>query len=125
MSDESDVFRVTKELGLRLRSLRGRFWPTQSKLARKFAALRSRGEPSVPAQLALDGLDRQLRRKWRCFGLQQQNRRLGGRRCSDLTAYLLDNRAGEGNIRRWPGGQPVVGPQGSRWHRPSRCVYLS
>ena len=32
-------------------------------LARNFAALRSRGEPSVPAQLALDGLDRQLRRK--------------------------------------------------------------
>jgi hypothetical protein len=31
--------------------------------ARKFAALRSRGEPSVPAQLALDGLDRFLRHK--------------------------------------------------------------
>ena len=34
--------------------------------ARKSAALRSRREPSVPAQLALDGLDRQLRRKWHC-----------------------------------------------------------
>ena len=45
---------MTKELGLRLSSL---------EQARKFAALRSRGEPSVPAQLALDGLDRQLRRK--------------------------------------------------------------
>jgi len=51
MSDERDVFHVTKELGLRLRSLR------------EFAALRSRGEPSVPAQLALDGLDRFLHRQ--------------------------------------------------------------
>jgi hypothetical protein len=63
MSDERGVFRVTKELGLRLRRLRNRARRTQGQLARKFAALRSRGEPSVPAQLALDGLDRQLRRK--------------------------------------------------------------
>ena len=54
MSRDADSFRMTKELGLGLRSL---------EQARKFAALRSRGEPSVPAQLALDGLDRQLRRK--------------------------------------------------------------
>jgi hypothetical protein len=60
MSDERDVFRVTKELGLKPRSLRKRARFTQSEQARKFAALRSRGEPSVPAQLALD---RQLRRK--------------------------------------------------------------
>jgi hypothetical protein len=32
-------------------------------LARKSAALRSRGEPSVPTQLALDGRDLFLRRK--------------------------------------------------------------
>jgi hypothetical protein len=63
MSDEKDVFCVTKELGLRPRSLRKRFCLTQSELTRKFAALRSRGEPSVSVQLALDGLDRQLRRK--------------------------------------------------------------
>jgi len=48
---------------LRLRGLRNRVRLTQSEQARKLAALRSRGEPSVPAQLALDGLDRQLRRK--------------------------------------------------------------
>ena len=54
MNVQSDVFRVTRELGLRLRSL---------VQARKFAALRSRGEPSVPAQLALDDIDHQLRRK--------------------------------------------------------------
>jgi len=47
MSDEKDVFRVTKELGLRLRSPRKRFRPNRSELAREFAALRSRGEPSV------------------------------------------------------------------------------
>jgi hypothetical protein len=45
---------MTKEFWLRFTSL---------DLARKFAALRSRGEPSVPAQLALDGLDCQLRRR--------------------------------------------------------------
>jgi len=60
---EKDVFRMTQELGLRPRGLRKRVRLTQSKLARKFVAPRSRGEPSVPAQLALDGLDRQLRRK--------------------------------------------------------------
>ena len=54
---------MTTELGLRLRSLRKRARLTQSEQARKFAALRSRGEPSVPAQLALDVLDRQLRHK--------------------------------------------------------------
>ena len=56
---------MTKELGLRLRGLRKRAEFTQSEQARKFAALRSRGEPSVPAQLDLDGVDRQFRRKWR------------------------------------------------------------
>ena len=64
MSDEKDVFLVTKELGLRLRSLRERAGLTQ-------------GEP------ALDGLDRQLRRKWQSqmawssglgsFGLQSSS----------------------------------------------------
>jgi len=63
MSDEKGVSRVTNELGLRLGSLRKRARLNQSEPARRFAALRSRGEPSVPAQLALDGLDRQLRRK--------------------------------------------------------------
>jgi hypothetical protein len=63
MSDDRDVFRVTKELGLRFKSLRKRAWLTQCQLARRFAALRSRGEPCVSAQLALDGLDRQLRRE--------------------------------------------------------------
>lgn len=55
---------------MRLRSLRKRARLTQNESARKFAALRSRGEPSVPAQLAIDGLDRQLRRKWPCCGLR-------------------------------------------------------
>ena len=52
MSDERDVFRVTKELGLRLRNLRKRARLTQGKLARKFAALRSRSEPSVRVSVA-------------------------------------------------------------------------
>jgi len=63
MSDKRGVSRMTGELDLRLRGLRTRARLTQSELARRFAALRSRGEPSVPAQLALDGLDRFLRRK--------------------------------------------------------------
>ena len=63
MSRKTDDLPMTTELGLRLRSLRKRARLTQSEQARKFAALRSRGEPSVPAQLALDGLDRFLRRK--------------------------------------------------------------
>ena len=54
LNRKTDDLPMTKELGLRLSSL---------ELARKFVALRSRGEPSVPAQLALDGLDKQLRRK--------------------------------------------------------------
>ena len=64
---------MTGELDLRLRSLRKCARVTQSELvklvepptdrpdkeqARKLAALRSRGEPSVPAQHALDGLGR-------------------------------------------------------------------
>ncbi len=63
MSDEKDVFRMTKEPGLRFRSLRKRARLTQSELARRFAALRFRGEPSVPAQLALAGLDHFFHRK--------------------------------------------------------------
>jgi len=63
MSDKKGVSRVTNELGLRRRSLRKRVRLTRNELARKFAALRSRGEPSVPAQLALDGLDRQIKRR--------------------------------------------------------------
>jgi len=54
---------VTRELGLRLGSLHKRARLTQSEPTRKFAVPRSRWEPSVPAQLALDGLDRQLRPK--------------------------------------------------------------
>jgi hypothetical protein len=54
---------MTKEPGLKLRRLRMPVRVTQSEMARKFASLRSRGEPSVPAQLALDGLDRFLHRK--------------------------------------------------------------
>jgi hypothetical protein len=45
---------MTKELGLRLRSF---------EQARKFAALRCRGEPSVPAQLAFVALDRSARKR--------------------------------------------------------------
>ncbi len=63
MNRKTDDLPMTRELGLRLRSLRTRVRLTQSELVRRYAALRSRGEPSVPAQLALDGLDRQLRRK--------------------------------------------------------------
>ena len=63
MSRETDGLPMTKEPDLRLGSLRGRDRLTQSEFGRKFADLRSRGEPFVPAQLALDGLDRQLRRK--------------------------------------------------------------
>jgi len=51
MGDEKDVFRVNNELGLRLGSLRKRVRLTRSELARKFV------------ELALDGLDRQFRRK--------------------------------------------------------------
>ena len=60
---KTDDLPMTKELGLRSRSLRAPVRLTQSELVRRFAALHSRGEPSVPAQLALDGLDRHLRRK--------------------------------------------------------------
>jgi hypothetical protein len=62
MSDEKGVFRMTGVLDLSLGGLRKRVRLAQSELARRFAALRSRGETSMPAQLALDGLDRQLRR---------------------------------------------------------------
>ena len=66
MSDEKDVFRMTKDLGLRLRSLRKRARLTQSELVRPAGALKVRsdqGRARKFADLALDGLNRQLRRK--------------------------------------------------------------
>jgi hypothetical protein len=68
MNRKTDDLPMTKALGLRLRNL---------DQARKFAALRSRGEPSVPARLAFAfptsalvpghlPARRQLRRKWHC-----------------------------------------------------------
>ena len=57
---------MTKDLGLRLRSLRKRARLTQSELVRPAGALKVRsdqGRARKFADLALDGLNRQLRRK--------------------------------------------------------------
>jgi len=71
LNRKTDDLPMTKELGLEPRSLHKRARLTESEMDRKFAALRSRREPSVPAQLALDGLDRFLRRKRRLPALRR------------------------------------------------------
>jgi hypothetical protein len=66
MSDKSDVLRVIKEPGLRSRNLRKRARVTQSESAKLVGVPTGRPDKELARKfvaLALDGLDRQLRRK--------------------------------------------------------------